>query len=131
MYLEVAQILKENIPNINTYGEIQPPSDMAIFISQILTFIFISCIIIMISGDFLLNKLGAVGHTIKQFNINYPFGLVLIGFIANQIASKLTSTGAFEVYVNDIQVWSKIQTGYLPDRDQLIDLIKQTINKIK
>ena len=36
-------------------------------------------------------------------------------FIGNNIQSSLLSTGAFEIYINDVLAYSKIQTGKMPD----------------
>lgn len=36
-------------------------------------------------------------------------------FIGNQLHNVLLSTGAFEIYINEALVFSKIATGTMPD----------------
>jgi len=40
--------------------------------------------------------------------------IIIVMFVGNQIHSALTSTGAFEVYLDNNLVFSKIQTGIMP-----------------
>ena len=44
-------------------------------------------------------------------------------YVINLIGSNLLSTGAFEVYVQDELIWSKIETGRLPDMQYLLQEI--------
>ena len=44
-------------------------------------------------------------------------------YVINLIGSNLLSTGAFEVYVGDELVWSKLETGTLPDYQYLLQEI--------
>lgn len=43
-------------------------------------------------------------------------------FIGSQIQGKLLSTGAFEVEINNQLVYSKIETGNMPNMNQLAEL---------
>jgi predicted Rdx family selenoprotein len=40
-------------------------------------------------------------------------------FIGNQLHNALLSTGAFEIYINDVLAFSKIATGTMPDANTL------------
>ena len=44
-------------------------------------------------------------------------------YVMNLIGSNLLSTGAFEVYVQDELIWSKLDKGYLPDHQFLLQEI--------
>ena len=44
-------------------------------------------------------------------------------YVINLIGSNLLSTGAFEVYVQDELIWSKIETGRLPEMQYLLQEI--------
>jgi len=41
-------------------------------------------------------------------------------YVMNLIGSNLLQTGAFEIWVQDEQIWSKIETGKLPDMQYLL-----------
>jgi selT/selW/selH-like putative selenoprotein len=45
--------------------------------------------------------------------------------LGSQIENHLLSTGAFEVYVNDQLVWSKLESGRLPSLPEFKDLLQQ------
>ncbi|ETE63747.1 Selenoprotein T, partial [Ophiophagus hannah] len=62
------------------------------------------------------------------------FKLVLIGFIivyacmmvfflSNMIENQCMSTGAFEITLNDVPVWSKLESGHLPSMQQLVQIL--------
>lgn len=48
---------------------------------------------------------------------------LFILFLGNTIESSMTSTGAFEIYFNDIPVWSKIETGRMPSAPELLQAV--------
>lgn len=47
---------------------------------------------------------------------------IFVFFLGSQIQSKLLSTGAFEVEINNQLVYSKIETGNMPNLNQLIEI---------
>ena len=44
-------------------------------------------------------------------------------YIMNLVGSNLLSTGAFEVYVQDELIWSKLETGKIPNHQYLLQEI--------
>lgn len=42
---------------------------------------------------------------------NKIYAALMTFFLANFIENTLVSTGAFEIFFNDVPVWSKLQTG--------------------
>ena len=48
---------------------------------------------------------------------------LIIGFLlSSNIQSSLLSTGAYEVFVNDELQFSKLETGRMPDRDDMVSM---------
>jgi len=47
-------------------------------------------------------------------------------FLFNMIGSSMLQTGAFEVYVGDKRIWSKLQVGSVPNINQIIKLIRES-----
>lgn len=39
------------------------------------------------------------------------------------IENQCMSTGAFEVTLNDVPVWSKLESGHLPSMQQLVQIL--------
>jgi len=48
-------------------------------------------------------------------------------FLSNFIETQLMSTGAFEIFVNDIKVWSKLESGRLPSVPELVQIIESNL----
>ncbi|TRY93841.1 hypothetical protein DNTS_023765 [Danionella cerebrum] len=45
---------------------------------------------------------------------------MMVFFLSNMIENQCMSTGAFEITLNDVPVWSKLQSGQLPSMQQLV-----------
>lgn len=45
--------------------------------------------------------------------------IVTAGFILNLVGNALAQTGAFEVYVNNVNVYSKLKTRTVPTAENL------------
>ena len=51
------------------------------------------------------------------------YGCLMTFFICNTIEGQLISSGAFEIYYNDLPIWSKIDTGRIPAPAELFQII--------
>ena len=52
----------------------------------------------------------------------------MIFFIGNAIESQLISTGAFEISLDNMPVWSKIESGRIPQAPELFQIIDNHFN---
>ena len=116
--------LKKYIENIDpevlvTGGEFPPPPSKQM-LSKVLGWIQFAFMMFIIMGDTLFRILGrpvpAFYENIKQSK--WTWGIATF-FVGNQIQAGLISTGAFEIYVNDVLEYSKIATGAMPDGDAI------------
>lgn len=48
---------------------------------------------------------------------------MMLFFLCNIIESQLIQSGAFEISLNDIPVWSKLETGRIPQPAELFQII--------
>lgn len=55
---------------------------------------------------------------------NKLFAVMMTFFFGNMLEAQLMSTGAFEIILNDIPVWSKIATGRIPSPSELFSIIE-------
>lgn len=51
---------------------------------------------------------------------------MMLFFLCNTIEGQLVSSGAFEIYLNDMPVWSKLETGRIPQPPELFQIIENT-----
>uniref|UniRef100_A0AAV2JVD4 Kinesin-like protein n=1 Tax=Knipowitschia caucasica TaxID=637954 RepID=A0AAV2JVD4_KNICA len=54
---------------------------------------------------------------------NKIYACMMVFFFSNMIENQLMSTGAFEITLNDVPVWSKLESGHLPSMQQLVQIL--------
>jgi len=69
--------------------------------------------------------LGLHSPGIIQWAINNKiYACMMIFFLSNAIEGQLISTGAFEIMLNDVPVWSKLEVGRVPSPPELLQIIQ-------
>ncbi|XP_011690666.1 PREDICTED: selT-like protein [Wasmannia auropunctata] len=113
-------ILKQKYPELHVEGENFNPPGYNMLIAKALGTLKILLIILIVSGiDF-----GLPLTSIWQWCINNRFySCILIFLIGNAIEGQLISSGAFEIHFNDVPVWSKLETGRIPQPLELFQII--------
>lgn len=48
---------------------------------------------------------------------------MMLFFLCNLIEGQLIQSGAFEITLNDVPVWSKLETGRIPQPAELFHII--------
>jgi selT/selW/selH-like putative selenoprotein len=82
--------------------------------------VWIAGIGLMLGGTIIFDQLGIpVPEIVQNMNNNKPVAFMVL-FVMNSLANSLIATGAFEIYVNEDLIFSKLQTGRFPNGDELI-----------
>jgi selT/selW/selH-like putative selenoprotein len=55
---------------------------------------------------------------------NKLYACMMLFFICNIIEGQLIQSGAFEISLNDVPVWSKLETGRIPQPAELFQIIE-------
>lgn len=55
---------------------------------------------------------------------NKLFAIMMTFFFSNMLEGQLISSGAFEIILNDMPIWSKIATGRIPAPQELFQIIE-------
>ncbi|KAG5285968.1 hypothetical protein AALO_G00009540 [Alosa alosa] len=58
---------------------------------------------------------------------NKIYACMMVFFFSNMIENQLMSTGAFEISLNDVPVWSKLESGHLPSMQQLVQILENEL----
>lgn len=121
----ISKMLQTQFPEISVIGEVHQPGWLR---SQIVNLLFIAklAIIAMIYMDinpftYLQMETPRIWSYMSQ---NKVTSTLFILFIGNTIDGNMMSTGAFEVFYNDMPIWSKIQTGRMPDLSELFQIVQ-------
>eukprot|EP00794_Sanderia_malayensis_P011145 gene11145-12317_t len=54
---------------------------------------------------------------------NKIYACLITFFVCNAIESNLLSTGAFEISLNGMPIWSKLQSGRIPQPEELFEIL--------
>lgn len=68
-----------------------------------------------------------VGNMLEQ-TVSFWFLSNLLGRRFTILLFQLISSGAFEIYLNDVPVWSKLQTARIPAPQELFQIIESQLN---
>ena len=118
--------MEKNFKNVIVNGEEYPLSQTRKFLSysvmaiQFLIFtLLILCnfknILNSILPDNLIDWIGE--NKLRTFFITF--------FMGNLLQSNISNTGAFEIFYNGNQIWSKLNMGDVPNINQLIQMLIQ------
>lgn len=129
-FADLARFLEQNFPELQGHitGGLYPPPPIAIFLNNILSFVQLIAIGWMIvGGDKLLkligykNQLPSFYYTLQQ----NPMPIIMFVFLlAPSMISKFQNKGAFEIYLNDQLLFSKLENGYFPTANYLLQAFK-------
>jgi len=134
LYEEYEAILREKFPSMRIEGRAHGPEGAPYILAKIvmvLKFVFIGLIM---SGH--PNPFRLLGYMLgRQIDLPPPqfwlwclehkvYATLFVFFFCNMFESSLHSTGAFEVWVNNQLIWSKIATGKIPQPPELFSLIE-------
>lgn len=110
-------------PDVIVTGSEYPASSekqMMAFIFGIFQFGFIALIFM---GEHIFNILGIPLDGLKKMQENKWMWVIGALFLGNNIKSALLQTGAFEVYVDNTLVFSKLQTGRIFEPQELQSIL--------
>lgn len=122
---EISRMLATQYPEIKIIGELHQPGWLR---SQIVSLLFIikwSVIGMLYMGinpfTYFQVETPRLWTYISQNKVSTT---LFVLFFGNSIDSNLMSTGAFEIFYNDMPVWSKIQTGRMPSAPELLQIVQ-------
>merc|ERR1712127_385897 len=129
MFEQYSQMISARFPGIKIIGENYAPSQSRIFIAQFI-------------GAFKMVLIGLILFTFNPFDyVNMPtpalynwakenklYACLMTFFLSNAIETQLITSGAFEIYLNDIQIWSKLQSDRMPHEKELMQILDMNFN---
>jgi len=120
----MARLVLQRYPTLNIEGTTFPPPRWRSLAATVVQIFKFSLLIIVIAG---LNPFPHLGLDTPEFmayaNDNKVSVCLLAFFVGGLIESQMLSTGAFEITLNDIPIWSKLQSNRIPRPDELLQMI--------
>lgn len=115
-FLQLKRFLENQYPELQNRisGQTHPPTATGEFIGMITQIIWFGGIALLLGGSQIFGMLQMQEPEWYGW-MKANTGTVFIGlFIINNIGSSMMTTGAFEVYINNELIYSKLQTGRMP-----------------
>lgn len=125
MFEQFSQLVRTHYPNMEVVGENYPPPPMRAFAARILSYIKMAVLLCLLLGQNPFTFLNIPTPAAYSWALqNKMYACLMIFFFTNSFESYLISTGAFEISVNDIPLWSKLQTGRLPAANEFVQMLQ-------
>lgn len=122
---EISKMLQTHFPDIKIMGDIHQPSW---FRSQLVNLLFFTKLAVLAMIYLEFNPFTYFQMETPRIwtymSTNKMSSTLFILFIANTIDSNMMSTGAFEIFYDDVPIWSKIQSGRMPSAPELLQAIQ-------
>ena len=123
-YFDSAQMnLEMEFPGLNVDGDYYPPPPLIELLMKVVQGIQLMAMGLVIFGDGLWTNIlqfRAVPffyYKVKQYSFQV---WVLVFFIVPKVLNKYAITGAFEMILDGVTVYSKLETGRIPHAEDLL-----------
>ena len=106
-------------------GDNYPPLPWKAQLAQLLSYTKLALIVCILASvnPFVYFGDGTTPRAFSWAMENKLYACMMLFFIGNAIESQLISTGAFEVSVDNMPVWSKLEAGRIPQPPELFQII--------
>lgn len=132
MFEQFGQLVRTHYPNMEVVGENYPPPPVRATLARILSFVKMALLICLLFGQNPFVLLNIPTPSAYSWALqNKMYACLMVFFFSNSLESYLISTGAFEIFVNDIQLWSKLQTGRLPAANEFVQMLQTFASNIE
>ncbi|NXW63504.1 SELT protein, partial [Eurystomus gularis] len=124
VFEEYMRVISQRYPDIRIEGENYLPQPIYRNIASFLSVFKLVLIGLIIVGKDPFAFFGMQAPSIWQWGQeNKIYACMMVFFLSNMIENQCMSTGAFEITLNDVPVWSKLESGHLPSMQQLVQIL--------
>ena len=121
------QFLEKNYPELvnHVHGGNYPPPPFAVYLFQLVQFMQFTGILTLFFADTIFIRIlgfPAVPPMVRQLQEN-QLQVIIFLFVMSSFAQNLLTTGAFEIELNGKLIFSKINTGRMPQIGELARLL--------
>jgi selT/selW/selH-like putative selenoprotein len=125
--MQIKNYIERKYPDIDVQisGSYYPPSYNAVVISKFTTYLWYAGLALLVLGEHIFKALRIdEPNFYKQMKQN-PYVAFIGLFILNSYGNSMLSTGAFEVTLDGVEIFSKLKTGSVPSELAILDAMKQ------
>ncbi len=124
-YRDLEQFVRTKYPHFRgkISGDVYPPAPYKVLIANLVGYIWMIGIVLAFAGSNIFKALGIEEPWFMRDIQANRMTVIMVLFVANNIAGGLLATGAFEVFFNDELVYSKLQSNRFPSANDLLQLL--------
>jgi len=125
VFEQFAQLVRTQFPGLSVVGENYPPPPAKVLLTRIISIVKMVLLVCLLFGQnpFILINIPTPSAYSWALQ-NKMYACLMIFFFSNSLESYLMSTGAFEISVNDVPLWSKLETGRLPSANEFVQMLQ-------
>ncbi|RWS31172.1 selT-like protein [Leptotrombidium deliense] len=124
VFEEYSVILREKYPSLQLIGDNYPPPAYKLTLARFIGIAKLVVIALVLSNINPFSYFGIATPNLWLWLTQHKvYGCLMTFFISNMIEGQLIATGAFEISLNDVPVWSKLDTGRVPSPPELFQII--------
>ncbi|CAL8303175.1 unnamed protein product [Arctogadus glacialis] len=128
VYQEYSRAISQLYPDIRIEGENYPPTPTNRYLGNFFSYFKLLAITLVVSGQNPFPILGlATPRAWVWSQENKIFSCLMAFFLSNMLETHFLSTGAFEIMLNDVPIWSKLQSGYVPNVQEVFQILDNHI----
>lgn len=122
----VVGFIQSNYPQLegHIHGEQYPPPGYVVILSQAISIFQISMLVCCFTGFGFLTSLGLPANIVQWMDDNKTT-FAILPFVLNMMVGSLANTGAFEIYINDVLEFSKLEKGRFPNKHELTKMFQK------
>lgn len=124
MFQEYSRSISQLYPDIRIEGENYPPTTINKYLGNFISYFKLLALALVVSGQNPFPMLGLETPRAWTWSQeNKIFSCLMTFFLSNMMETHFFSTGAFEITLNDVPIWSKLQAGYVPNIQELFQIL--------
>ncbi|GMR31869.1 hypothetical protein PMAYCL1PPCAC_02064, partial [Pristionchus mayeri] len=121
---QFSQFVREKYPHMQIEGANYPPVAWKTYVAQAINLLKMAGLISVVTGS---NPLAVLGFgtpaLLTWAHGNKLSACMMLFLLSNMVESSLMSTGAFEIFLGENQLWSKLESGRVPAPGELLQMI--------
>ncbi|XP_066157901.1 thioredoxin reductase-like selenoprotein T homolog CG3887 [Euwallacea fornicatus] len=125
MYDQYLQLLREKYPFILVEGANYDPPGIFMILVRILGTLKLAGIFFILSGVNIFDYLNQPQPAWWRWCLeNRMYACMMLFFLCQIVEGQLISSGAFEISFNNVPIWSKLESGRIPQPAELFQIIE-------
>lgn len=130
-YEEYVNVLHQKYPDLQIEGDNFNPPEYYMLIAKFLGIAKMLLIVLILGGVDIFQRFGQPVPFWWEWCLeNRLYACIMLFFTSNFIEGHLITSGAFEILFNDLPIWSRLETGRMPQLQELYQIIDTHIKML-